>query len=139
MRRSLLAAASGVVLASSVTGLVLAGSPGPAAADTAGPAADGKGRIRFCVTGGGPLSVFADGPDVRTATLTSACRSFPVRPGQYYVGIQGYAVPDNCTLTGVTIRRGKYSYRAPEQVFTHIEPGRTTKVTFALDCALAKP
>lgn len=141
MRRSLLAAASGLVLASSAAGIVLAGSGSAGAApDTSsanpGAAAEGKGRIKFCVTGGGPLSVFADGPDLRTANLTRNCQGFQVQAGQYYVGIQGYAVPDNCTLNGVTIRRGTYSYRAPEQIFTHVVPGQITKITFALDCAL---
>ncbi len=113
------------VLGATVVGLVAA----PASAAT-------RGRITLCVTGGGPLGVFADGPDLRTATLTNTCKKFGVRPGQYYVGIQGYAVPDNCSSNGATVRRGKYSYRAPETLFTTVETGRTTKVTFALDCSL---
>lgn len=136
--RTPLAAASGVLLAAglaaTLTGVLVAGpAAGPAAA---APGAPGKGRIKLCVTGGGPLALFADGPDLRTATLKNRCRGFDVRPGQYYVGIQGYAVPDNCSPNGATVRRGQYSYRAPESLFTHVEPGRTTKITFALDCSL---
>jgi hypothetical protein len=136
MRRSLLAAASGVVLTTSVVAGLVAASAGSAGATNPTAAAEGKGRIKFCVTGGGPLALFADGPDVRTTSLTRSCKGFQVREGQYSVGIQGYSVPDNCTLNGATVRRGKYSYRAPEQIFTHVEPGETTKVTFALDCSL---
>lgn len=130
MRRFLLAAASGALVVSSVAGAFVLNAASAGAAD------DDKGTIKLCVTGGGPLSVFADGPDLRTTTLTRKCRNFDIRPGQYYVGIQGYAVPDNCVLNGATVRRGKYSYRAPEQLFTHIEPAKVTKVTFALDCSL---
>ncbi len=124
MRRSLLAAACGALIASSLLSAAPAG------------AAEERGRIKLCVTGGGPLSVFADGPELRTATLTNRCRAWDVKPGQYYVGIQGYAVPDNCSLNGATVRRGEYSYRAPEVLFTHVIPNKVTKVTFALDCSL---
>jgi hypothetical protein len=128
MRRTLLAAGCGALLA-----LPLVGTSGSAAG-----AADEAGTIKLCVTGGGPLAVFADGPDLRTANLTAKrqCRAFDVTVGQYYVGIQGYAVPDNCTLNGATVQRGKYTYRAPEQLFTHVTPGKLTKITFDLDCSL---
>lgn len=121
-------AVSGVLVAVSLAGGLATAPPAIAA--------EGPGRIKLCVTGGGPLSVFADGPDLRTATLTNKCKSFLVRPGQYYVGVQGDAVPDNCSTNGATVRRGKDSYRAPETLFTHVETARTTKVTFALDCSL---
>lgn len=127
MPRSLLAVGAGAL----VLGAVLASTTG-----SAGAAADDKGTIKLCVTGGGPLSVFADGPELRTATLTDKCKAFEVKPGQYYVGIQGYAVPDNCSLNGATVKRGKYGYRAPEVLFTHVVPTKLTKVTFALDCSL---
>ncbi|GAA0633845.1 hypothetical protein GCM10009547_42300 [Sporichthya brevicatena] len=117
------------LLVTVVGATLLAGLADPAAADS-------RGRIKLCVTGGGPLGVFADGPDLRTATLTNKCKGFLVRPGQYYVGIQGYAVPDNCSSNGATVRRGKYSYRAPETLLTTVEPAKTTKITFALDCSL---
>ncbi len=120
-----------LVAATLIGGLTASGSAGAAP----GPSSS-SGRITFCVTGGGPLSVFADGPDLRTATLTKKCKGFAVRPGQYYVGVQGYAVPDNCSTNGATVRRGAYSYRAPETLLTYVDAGRTTKVTFALDCSL---
>lgn len=110
-----------------------------ATAVTADPTDTGKGRIALCVTGGGPLSVFADGPSLRTAKLTKECKSFRVLAGQYYVGIQGFEVPDDCDLDSVVVKRGKTSYRAPEVLFTHVTPGRTTKVTFALGCGPQVP
>ncbi|WP_293769995.1 hypothetical protein [Sporichthya sp.] len=130
MHRSLLAVGTGAL----ALGNVFASMSGPAGA--AGTASEADGAIKLCVTGGGPLSVFADGPELRTATLTNKCKAFEVKPGQYYVGIQGYAVPDNCSLNGATVKRGKYVYRAPEVLFTHVVPTKLTKVTFALDCSL---
>jgi len=130
MRTPLLVVAAGVLIAMTPTGGSVA-APAAPGVDTAT-----KGRIKICVTGGGPLSVFADGPDLRTATLRNRCQDFRVRSGQYYVGVQGNAVPDNCSIEGATVRRGSHRYRAPEVLFTHVEPGRTTQVAFALDCSL---
>lgn len=135
MRPSVLAAVVGAAAAATLTGALVAA--GPADADAAAAAAaEPRGRIKLCITGGGPLSVFADGPDLRTATLSTRCRDFDVKPGQYHVGIQGYAVPDNCSFNGATVKRGTYAYRASEVVFTHVVPTKLTKVTFALDCSL---
>ena len=127
MRPALLVTVAGVIAATALIAPMVSSASG---------APDERGRVKLCVTGGGPLSVFADGPELRTATLTNRCRAWDVKPGQYYVGIQGYAVPDNCSLNGATVRRGEYSYRAPEVLFTHVVPNKVTKVTFALDCSL---